>query len=208
MPGRIFITTPLAEVAATFGATLEGDDPGPSLDAAPGEACAVLTAGRRLTPMRWGMMAMGRVNARKRPVMETLVNARAETLFDKSAYEGVRRGALIANGWYEWTGKPRSKIRWTIDDPASPLLAFAAVWDLWRGPGGVEVASFATVTVDPNTDLRDIHHRMPAILSEEALAIWLSEGDGAPAEMLAPWPDGRLRIRDLGEPLAAEAPRP
>ncbi|MEL6795026.1 MAG: SOS response-associated peptidase family protein, partial [Pseudomonadota bacterium] len=95
MPGRFFLTTPLAEVAAAFDASLEAEDPGARLDAAPGEAvCALIGGPRRMFAMRWGMIPMGRKNARGRPVMETLVNARSETLFEKSAYEGVRRAIL------------------------------------------------------------------------------------------------------------------
>ena len=44
-----------------------------------------------LTRMRWGMIPVGRVNARGRPVMETIVNARSETVFEKSAFQGVGR---------------------------------------------------------------------------------------------------------------------
>ena len=57
--------------------------------------------------MRWGMIPVGRVNARGRPVMETIVNARSETLFEKTAFQGVARCLVPADGWYEWTGAVR-----------------------------------------------------------------------------------------------------
>lgn len=195
MPGRFFLTTPLAEIADGFGASLEAEDPGPRLDAAPGEEiCALIGGPRRMVPMRWGMIPMGRRNARGRPVMEALVNARSETLFDKSAYEGVRRAILPVNGWYEWTGERRRKTRWAISDPAAPILAFAAVWDVWSAPGGREIASLATVTVPPNEDVAKIHHRMGAILDPADWAVWLGEASGDPAAVLRPYPRGRLSI--------------
>lgn len=201
MPGRYFLTTPLAAVAERFGADLAGvADPGPRRDAAPGEAVAAIVGAdgegpRRLVEMRWGMIPMGRTNARGRPVMETIVNARSETLFEKSAFDGLRRAILPVNGWYEWTGERRRKTRWELSDPAAPLLAFAAVWDVWRAPGGREVASLATVTVEPSAEVAEIHHRMAAILDEADWPLWLGEAEGAPASALRTWPDGRIAIR-------------
>ena len=61
---------------------------------------------------------MGRTNARGRPVMETIVNARSETLFAKSAYRRTSRRCLMpVSGWYEWTGERRRKTRWAIRAP-------------------------------------------------------------------------------------------
>jgi putative SOS response-associated peptidase YedK len=172
------------------------------MDAAPGETVvAVAAAGRRrLTPMRWGLIPMGRTNARGRPVLETIVNARAETLFAKSAYADLGRCLLPVSGWYEWTGERRRKTRWAIRAPARPILAFAAVWDLWRAPGGAQVASLATVTCAPNADVAPVHDRMPAILGPEAWAVWLGEAPGDPAALLRPLPEGELAVQPAPEP--------
>jgi putative SOS response-associated peptidase YedK len=197
MPGRLFLTVPLAAVARRLGADAGGAaDPGPRLDIAPGEVLLALVAdgGRRLAPMRWGLIPMGRTNARGRPVLETLVNARSETLFAKSAYAGLRRAAVPVEGWYEWTGRARRKTRWRIAAADARLLVFAAVWDLWRAPDGTEVASLATVTCAPNADVAPVHDRMPAILAAEELAVWLGEVPGDPAPLLRPAPPGLLRV--------------
>ena len=202
MPGRYHLTTPLADVAAAFGAALEAPDPGPRLDAAPGEMVAAIVGGpRRMVEMRWGMIPMGRVNARRRPVMETIVNARSETLFRKSAFEGVNRAILPVNGWYEWTGKTRRKTRWEISAPKSPILAFAAIWDVWKSPSGTEIASLATVTVEPSADVAPIHHRMAAILEPEDWPVWLGEAEGDPAACLRTYPDKRLIVKEASADL-------
>ena len=136
LPGRVFLTASVAALAERFGASADGvDDPGPRQEVAPGDTVLAVVAGRRLAAMRWGLIPMGRTNARGRPVLETLVNARAETLFKKSAFEGLGRCLMPVGGWYEWTGPPRRRQRWTIRSPSDPILAFAAVWDLWRAPG-------------------------------------------------------------------------
>ncbi len=197
MPGRYFLTNPLADVADEFNAALEARDPGPRLDAAPGEMVAAIVGGpRRMVEMRWGMIPLGRVNARKRPVMETIINARSETLFTKTAYTGVKRAILPVNGWYEWTGKTRRKTRWEVSAPKAPILAFAAIWDVWKSPSGAEIASLATVTVEPSADVAPIHHRMAAILPAEDWPVWLGETEGDPAACLRTYPDGRLKVTE------------
>jgi putative SOS response-associated peptidase YedK len=189
---------PLSDVAALFGVTgALPDDPGPRSDAAPGEmvhAVAVIEGVRQLLPMRWGMIPVGRRNARGRPVMDTIVNVRSEGLFAKSAFAGVGRAILPVNGWYEWTGENRRKTRWRIEAPSRPMLAFAAVHDLWAGPGGVSLRQLATVTCAPNADVAPYHHRMPAILDPSRIAGWL-EGDGySGAGSLGPAEAGLLTV--------------
>lgn len=195
MPGRLFLETSVAQVAAALGAS--GDavaDEVPRRNIAPGQNLLALTDDKTLTRMRWGLIPVGRVNARGRPVLETLINARSETLFDKSAFEGLRRCIVPADGWYEWTGKTRRKTAWRISPKAGGLLAFAAVWDLWTGPGGVQVPQVATVTCEPSADVRDIHHRMGVLLPPADVTTWLS-GDAAAARGLCvPYPDGALKV--------------
>jgi len=103
MPGRFFLKETVAGIAAVFGAdAADMVESGVRLDAAPGETVTAVVGGerRRLVEMRWGMIPTGRRNARGRPVLETIVNARSETLFEKSAFAGLRRCILPVSGWY------------------------------------------------------------------------------------------------------------
>ena len=201
MPGRFFLTATVAELAGLFAAEARGiPEAGPRPEAAPGEVVLAVVSdrGRRLAAMRWGLIPMGRTNARGRPVLETIVNARSETLFAKSAYAGLGRCLLPVSGWYEWTGERRRKTRWAIRAPGRPVLAFAAVWDLWRAPGGAEVASLATVTCPPNAEVAAVHDRMPVILPPEAWPLWLGETEGDAAALMQPLPDGTLAVEPEG----------
>ena len=102
MPGRLFLTRPLTDIAAHLGADASGlsEDP-PRRNIAPGQDVIACRPDRKLCRMRWGLIPVGRVNARGRPVMETIVNARSETVFAKSAFQGVARALVPAEGWYE-----------------------------------------------------------------------------------------------------------
>lgn len=193
MPGRVFLETPVAALAEALCAVADPpEEDGPRLDIAPGDEIRVLTPDRRLTRMRWGLIPMGRKNARGRPVMETIVNARSETVFDKSAFAGVGRAVVPVDGWYEWTGPARRKTRWRIALKSGDPLYFAAITDVWKGPGGIEVPQVATVTTEPNADVRDIHHRMAAILAPDEIPLWLDGDEDAARAVLRPLVDGML----------------
>lgn len=196
MPGRLFLNMSERALAETLGvAAPEGDEVPARQNIAPGQQIATLgEAG--LLHMRRGIIPVGRVNARGRPVMETLINARSETVFDKSAYEGVGRAVVPVSGWYEWTGEKRRKTAWRIADNGGGLLYFAAITDVWQGPGGISVPQVATVTCPPNADVAEIHHRMGVLLRAEDITLWLEGSVDDVTPLMVPWPTGRLSIAE------------
>jgi hypothetical protein len=146
LPGRLFLTTPLAALAEELGVPpgALADEP-PRANISPGQQIVIFD-GTGLAHMRWGIIPVGRVNARGRPVMETLINARSETVFDKSAFAGTGRAVVPVNGWYEWTGEKRRKTAWRIAPKDGGYLYFAAITDLWQAPGGLQVPQVAMLT--------------------------------------------------------------
>lgn len=197
MPGRYYLETPLAEVATAIGqgAPKLDSDP-PRRNVAPGQK--VLVFGQHgFSHMRWGIIPVGRVNARGRPVMETIVNARGETVFSKSAFQGTGRAVVPADGWYEWTGEKRRKTAWRIRRRDRALLWFAAITDVWSGPGGVAVPQVATVTCHPSADVRDIHDRMGVILCPSEIDIWINGLEEGAQDLIRPPPSGTLHVEEV-----------
>lgn len=80
MPGRMFLERPLTEVASAVGVDDVPKGEAPRRNISPGEDVIVCIPGHRFERMRWGMIPVGRVNARGRPVLETIINARSETV--------------------------------------------------------------------------------------------------------------------------------
>lgn len=193
MPGRFFLARDVADVVETTGLLSDLPTQLPRQNIAPGQDIIV---GRDvdLTMMRWRIIPVGRKNARGRPVMETIVNIRSETVFEKSAFEGLRRCIVPVDGWYEWTGKTRKKTAWRIAPRDGSVLIFAALYDVWNGPGGTVVPQVATLTCEPNADVRDIHHRMGVLLRPDQITEWLTAETEKAAEMLRPYPDGLLSV--------------
>jgi putative SOS response-associated peptidase YedK len=196
MPGRLFLITPLAAIAKALGLpppeAMLGAMP-PRRNIAPGQEVAVVTADG-LRAMRWGMIPVGRVNARGRPVMETIVNARGETLFDKSAFAGTGRAVVPVDGWYEWTGEKRRKTAWRIARTDGAPCLFAAITDIWTAPGGLRVPQVATVTCAPNADVAAVHDRMGVILAPGDLPDWLHASPDRAARLIRPLGEGSLSV--------------
>ncbi len=192
MPGRLFLTTPFDQIARTLGVPAPAPQP-QRLNMAPGEEVMVLTA-EGFFPRRWGIIPVGRVNARGRPVMETIVNARGETVFDKSAFSGTGRGVVPVDGWYEWTGEQRKKTAWRIRRGDGAPLLFAAITDVWRAPGGRELPQVATVTCEPNADVAKVHDRMGVLLDPADVPRWLTGSKDEARALIRPLAEGLLDI--------------
>ena len=157
---------------------------GGATEVRPGGDLPVRRADGGVAPMRWGLIPQGRRNARGRPVLDTLVNARSETLFAKSAWSGVRRGTVEISGWIEAKGKEQ----WRIGAADGGSILIAVVWDAWQAPGGREIPQAATVTCAPSDAVASIHDRMPVVLTGDAAAAWLDGTEAEAAAACRPWP--------------------
>lgn len=133
---------------------------------------------RKVVPMRWGLHPHWRKDA---PQGRPMFNARVETAADKPSFRTPwrRRRALIpATHWYEWTGEQGGKVPWCIKPEgvpgASPLFAFAGLWDQWRVEEGVTLLSCTILTTDSEGPVERLHHRMPVRLPEARWDDWLN----------------------------------
>src|SRR5262245_25845000 len=123
-------------------------------------------------------------------------NARAETVETKPVFRDAfkRSRCLIPmSGYYEWRNTPSGKQPWyfTASD-GSPLLTAAGLWDEWNDRAtGERLKSCTMIITEPNSFAAEIHDRMPAFLTEQQYAPWLS---GTPrSEFLKPAPEDYLR---------------
>lgn len=171
-------------------------------------------AARRLRPMRWGFLPHWQKTL---TASAPLINARSETIAEKPAFKRAcreRRCLIPADGFYEWRGadgsaglspanksavetraaKASARTPYWIAPAAGGPLAFAGVWQEWRGidakGASVACASVAIVTCAANSRMRALHERLPVAIPPEAYGLWLGEeGHGAAALMRAPAED-------------------
>ena len=63
-------------------------------------------------------------------------------------------------------------------------FGFAGLWDTWTSPEGREIKSCTIITTEANELLKQIHDRMPVILTRDAEAVWLDPTIQEPAKLL------------------------
>ena len=106
-----------------------------------------------------------------------------------------RRCIVPADAFYEWQAQEVGpKQPYAIARRDGELLAFAGLWEGWRGPAAEILRTFSIIVTAANEDLAPIHDRMPAILEERHWATWLGEEEGDLGAMLAPGAAGLLRL--------------
>lgn len=73
-------------------------------------------------------------------------------------------------------------------------MGFAAIFDVWKAPGGATLPQVATVTCAPSADVETIHHRMGVILTGDQIETWLCGSEADAAALMRPLPDGTLTV--------------
>ncbi len=152
--------------------------------------------GRRIEPRRWGLIPSW---ASDPQIGNRLINARAETLFERPAFREAarrRRCLIVADGFYEWQRRPDGrKVPFYIRRRDGGLFGMAGIWEEWQSPEG-PVRTCAIVTVEANDLLAPIHPRMPAILSPRRYDAWLDPRNARAADLvsllLEPYPPEEL----------------
>lgn len=201
MCARFSLTAP-PELLARFFGFLGVPEWEPRFNVAPTQAVPVLRGPPpALVPMRFGLLPPWTKDPKGGP---PLINARADTIFDKPAFRGAarrRRCVVPATGFYEWRSGPRGKEALLFRLPDAGLFGFAGIWEAWRPLGGEAppVESFAIVTTEANALVGEVHDRMPVLLRPDDFARWLGPlDDGAIAALLRPAPDDLLVAVPVG----------
>jgi putative SOS response-associated peptidase YedK len=188
MCGRMTLSRrELAEIADELAAIVDPEAVAgyrPRYNVAPTDRHVVLRlvdGQRRLELARWGLPPTG-------PGRPPLFNARAETAPTKQAFRAAFAGGrcvVPADGFYEWRTTADGRQPLWIHRPDGGLLLMAGLYEAGR---------FTVLTTEPNALVREIHDRMPALLSEAEAATWLA----APTQrVLHPAPEGVLAARPV-----------
>jgi putative SOS response-associated peptidase YedK len=151
-------------------------------------------------PMRWGLIPSW---AKPEKLPRSTFNARDDRLASSGMWREPfkrSRGVVPANGFFEWKKTDGSKQPMYITPSSEDEFMFAAVYDSWINEHGETIESCAIVTTAANDFMSTIHDRMPAILDEETVALWLdpatTDSDSLQA-VLIPSPNELLRAHPV-----------
>ena len=182
MCGRVTQTDP-ARIVRELSITGKIPDLGtePRFNIAPTQLVPVVRLlsgreGRRLDLLRWGLVPSW---AKDPAIGSKLINARVESVADKPAFRtafDARRCLVVVDGFYEWRREGRTKQPFHLRSESGELLVMAGLWDRWTSPDGEVVETFTIVTKPAEERIKDIHDRMPAILSRAHQDAWLDAG--------------------------------
>ena len=154
---------------------------------------------RQLRLLTWGLVPSW---SRDVKVGLRMINARAESLLDKSSFApaaAARRCLVPADGWYEWQvsptaldakGKPRKQPFFVHRSDGAPL-AMAGLYEFWRDRSLGEddpdawLTTYAIITSAADPGLDRIHERQPLVLEREDWADWLDPAQTHPASVRA-----------------------
>jgi len=122
---------------------------------------------------KWGLIPSWSKNS---IIGNKMINARAETLMTKASFKGPffnRRCIVPVDGFFEWHKNGKNKIPYYIFQRNRKPFALAGLWDKWISPEGDLVRSFTIITIDSSDPIKEIHQRMPVIISKENYNFWL-----------------------------------
>ena len=125
-----------------------------------------------------------------------LINARSETAARKPTFRNAfarTRCAVVADGFYEWSGPRGRRAATWFHSPSQELLLFAGLWREQADPETGEVERrFTILTTQANAVIEPCHARMPAILAPASVTPWLAP---------APATQGREQLQRFAQKL-------
>ena len=140
----------------------------------------------KLEKLHWGLVPFW---AKDISIGSRMINARAETVSQKPSFRNAfrkRRCLIPADGFYEWKGEKGNKQPYYVSIPSGEPFSFAGLCETWtdKETGEESVYKSCTIiTTAASESIREIHHRMPAILDPEFHEKWLNTDIQDPKEL-------------------------
>ncbi len=177
MCGRFTVVSEAEELEERFGAQVAKEQYTKRYNAAPSQLLPVITNSDKenVQFFKWGLIPFW---AKEEKIGNRLINARAETITEKPSFKYAvqkRRCLVLADGYYEWMKTTEGKLPFRITLQDENLFAFAGIWEEWKTKDRRDIKSFSIITVPASDSIRDIHDRMPAILTPEEENDWIGQ---------------------------------
>ncbi|MCF7886173.1 MAG: SOS response-associated peptidase [Candidatus Marinimicrobia bacterium] len=149
----------------------------PNYNIAPTNISPILIYNREkvIKPMHWGLIPSW---SKDISIGQKMINARSETLQDRRTFRPLlkkHRCIVIADGYYEWRGQKGNKQPYYIRKPDHGFMSMAGLWSHWESRQGKAIDSYTVITTAPSQNIIHIHNRMPAILKQDDIKIWLDQ---------------------------------
>ncbi len=132
---------------------------------------------RTIHLMKWGF-APSYMN-------KIVINARSESITEKRMFKEAfyRRRCLVpASGYYDWEkvldeNDKVKKIKRQICVPDQKIVSMAGIYDRFVDKEGKPFWAVSILTKDSNEHVKQVHDRMPIVLTKEMEAAWIAQYD-------------------------------
>jgi putative SOS response-associated peptidase YedK len=176
MCGRFAFISDWEKIAAEFELNEIEQDLPASGDVYPGQNATCIIrpdANNLIVNLRWGFIPQW---ATPPPTGKLLINARAETVVEKTAFRDsfqTRRCLIVAEGFYEWS---KDKELFYFYLCTGKTLGLAGIYAPAITAGGMK-SSFVILTTAPNELVASRHNRMPVIIPADRQSLWLNNSN-------------------------------
>ena len=166
MCGRYVVTNAVSKTKKIVKSAIQAEDK-ENYNAHPYQQLPVIkkyTNGNTLENLKWGIVPSWAKNKEFKP----LINARLETLDEKVSFKKLiqlHRCIAIADGFYEWKREGKEKIPYYFMREDKKNLYIAAIY---------ENNEFCLITEQAKDNVKEIHHRQPAVLNETDINKYLN----------------------------------
>ena len=168
----------------------------PHYNAAPSQHLPVVSNQHpgQVTLYQWGLIPFWAKN----PSGQRLINARSETVHEKSTFKRAfrsKRCLVPAGGYYEWKKTPQGKEPYRIILVDESPFVFAGIWQSPSEQSATQTPEYCIITTQAPTSIKNIHDRMPVILDKAAWDFWLSDTEDSEGlqDILRPIEDNKLQ---------------
>lgn len=173
----------------------------PRYNVAPSSVLDVVVRGAPGKPgwaeMQWGLKAPWARAGKSSP---PLINARAESLFEKPTFRQLARDHRIiipVTGFYEWYRNGKSKQPYLIRSADESALLLAGI----AQPANDDTHSHraCVVTTTANEKMSTVHNRMPVLLDSKDAITWLTASDeDSVRPLLTPASNNAVLVQAVG----------
>jgi putative SOS response-associated peptidase YedK len=159
-----------------------------------------------LTPMRWGVLPDGEFSGEQAKPLNAV---QAETIAEEIEWRrllNARRCLLPSEQFFEWRRVEGVKTREFVFRLKSrrPMM-IAALWNRMPSAHAKPADAFAYVTCPSNRLVACVHDRMPVILDDAAVSVWMNPDASLDSllTLLKPIESNLLELYPVAEPVAS-----
>jgi putative SOS response-associated peptidase YedK len=163
-------------VKMTHGRTVQGFHY-PKYNIPPTSHHPLLTSSEpdELVMSHWGYLPEW---AQKGGKYHAVINARAESAFEKPFFRGAirhHRCLIPVTGFYEWHRVEKQKTPYYFHRDGE-IFSIGGVYSTVKDENGLEMPHFAILTTEANSLMAPVHDRIPVIIEDKHEKEWIDEG--------------------------------